>query len=186
MNRLAAIRLVAKSAGDSLIVCNLGYPSRELYSVRDRQENFYMLGSMGLASSIGLGIALARPDRRVIAIDGDGSIIMNLGSLSTIASQAPGNLLLVIMDNGAYGSTGGQASATSGKTNLARLAKAAGIGEVREVSSIRALNDRLRNMHAGVLVVKVEIGNADAPIIDLEPKEILERFMRAARASRSS
>jgi sulfopyruvate decarboxylase subunit beta len=186
MNRLAAIELIAKSAGDSLLVCNLGYPSRELYSVMDRKENFYMLGSMGLASSIGLGLALAKPDRKVIALDGDGSIIMNLGSLSTIASRAPDNYLLIILDNGVYGSTGDQPSATSGETNLGRVAEAAGIVNVREVTTARDLRECMRTMRSGVLVAKVKISNAKVPIIDLEPKEILDRFMKAARASPSA
>lgn len=186
MKRIDAIEAVAREGTGSLIICNLGYPSRELFHVADRAENFYMLGSMGLASSIGLGLALACKDKRVIAIDGDGSILMNLGSLSTIASQAPDNYLLVIMDNGVYGSTGCQPSAASGKTNLSEVAKAAGIGNVREASTARELRDYARKMRAGVLVVKVEVGNADVPLIDLEPSEILKRFTRAARASRSS
>ncbi len=186
MNRLAAIELIAISAGDSLLVCNLGYPSRELYSVMDRKENFYMLGSMGLASSIGLGLALAKKDRKVIALDGDGSIIMNLGSLSTIGSLAPDNYLLVILDNGVYGSTGSQPSATSCRTNLGRVAKAAGIVNVQEVTTTGDLDECLRTMRSGVLVVKVKIGNAKVPIIDLQPKEIMDRFMKAARASPSS
>jgi sulfopyruvate decarboxylase subunit beta len=186
MKRIEAIKAVAMENTRSLIVCNLGYPARELFHVADRAENFYMLGSMGLASSIGLGLALSCKNQKVIAIDGDGSILMNLGSLSTIASQAPDNYLLIIMDNGVYGSTGGQPSATSGKTNLSEVAKGAGIGIVKEAFSIQQLGERTRNMPAGVLIAKVEGGNADVPLIDLQPREILERFMRAARASPSS
>ena len=91
MKRIEAIALVAEFAQEqnALLISNIGYPSRELYSVCDRPENFYMLGSMGMASSIGLGLALARPERRVIVLDGDGSVLMNLGTLATIACTAP-------------------------------------------------------------------------------------------------
>ncbi len=94
MHRIDALRIIVHFSGDGLIVCNIGDPSRELYSVRDASNQFYMLGSMGMASSIGLGIALARPDKHVLAIDGDGAVLMNLGTLATIADQRPDNYLL--------------------------------------------------------------------------------------------
>ena len=101
MKRIEAIILAGQSAAEqnALLICNIGYPSRELFSVSDRPENFYMLGSMGMASSIGLGLALARPERRVLVLDGDGSVLMNLGSLASIAHHGPENYLLVILDN---------------------------------------------------------------------------------------
>lgn len=176
MRRIDALERMARGAGDALVVCNLGYPSRELYAVGDRPENFYMLGSMGLASSIGLGLALADEERRVIAIDGDGSIMMNLGSLSTIACRAPRNLLLVILDNGVYGSTGSQPTPICARTDLARMASAAGVEDVRAVGDLPGLEAALRDMEHGVLVVKVEPGNAEVPLIDLTPREIRDRF----------
>jgi len=91
MQRIDIIRRVAER--DGLIVANLGFPARELYSVHDRSGNFYMLGSMGLASSIGLGLAVSQ-SRPVYVIDGDGALLMNLGSLATIAREAPPNLCL--------------------------------------------------------------------------------------------
>ena len=99
MKRMEAISEVAAAAEKALIVCNIGFPSRELYAAADRPENFYMLGSMGLASSIGLGLALVRPERKVIVLDGDGSVLMNLGALATIAHNALENYLLIILDN---------------------------------------------------------------------------------------
>src|SRR5512137_2774142 len=132
MKRIEAILLAARAAEaqNALLVCNIGYPSRELFSVHDRPQNFYMLGSMGLASSIGLGLALARPERKVIVLDGDGSVLMNLGTLATIAHHAPENYLLVILDNCCYGSTGSQPTCTHLGTDLFALAKAAGVKKV--------------------------------------------------------
>ena len=108
MARYEAIEDIMKNIDDELIVCNIGFPSRELYEIDDRDENFYMIGSMGLASSIGLGLALARPDKKIVVIDGDGSLLMNMGSLVTIYAANPSNLTWIVIDNGAYGSTGNQ------------------------------------------------------------------------------
>lgn len=129
MKRIDAIAMIATKAEEknSHVVANIGYPSRELHHLKDRARNFYMLGSMGLSSSIGLGLSLSVPERHVIAIDGDGSILMNMGSLATIAHQKPENYLLVIIDNGTYGSTGDQPTATSHGTDLGAVAKGAGI-----------------------------------------------------------
>jgi sulfopyruvate decarboxylase subunit beta len=182
MLRIEAITLAAEAAAaqNALLVCNIGYPSRELFSVKDRPENFYMLGSMGLASSIGLGLALAQPERKVMVLDGDGSVLMNLGTLATIAHYAPHNYLLVILDNGCYGSTGSQPTCTHLGTDLFALAKAAGVKKVRAVEREVNLSEALQGQ--GVVIVKVEAGNAIVPIISLSPKEIIERFMRCARS----
>ena len=174
MKRIEAIKEIAKAAGDALIICNLGFPSRELYAVADRPENFYMLGSMGMASSIGLGLALALPGRRVIVLEGDGSMLMNLGTLATIANRAPKNYLLVILDNSCYGSTGSQPTCTSMKTDLANIAKACGVLKVKTIDRLEDLTDFVSGH--GVAVVKVEMGNADVPIIDISPEQILARF----------
>jgi sulfopyruvate decarboxylase subunit beta len=177
VHRIDALKAIVQEREDHLIVCNIGDPSRELFSVRDAPNQFYMLGSMGLASSIGLGIALARPDRRVVAIDGDGAVLMNLGTLVTIADQAPSNYLLVIIDNGAYGSTGGQPSCTARSADLASIARGAGIEDVQIVTDEHWLLLRLRTMSSGVLVVKVDAQTADGPIIELPPRHIVDRFM---------
>lgn len=178
MKRIDAISAIAEeAAGDALIVCNIGFPSRELYAVQDRPENFYMLGSMGLASSIGLGLAMAQPDKKVIALDGDGAVLMNLGTLATIANFAPKNYLLVILDNCCYGSTGSQPTCTHLGTDLAGMAKAAGMRGVRTVTTIDDLIDAVSGK--GVIVAKVDPGNADVPIIDLSPEQILKRFKRS-------
>src|SRR2546428_7570012 len=99
MNRLEATRIVVELAGDAPIIASLGHPAYDLFAAGDRPENLYTWGSMGLASSIGLGLALARPDLRVFVLDGDGSLLMNLGSLATIRLLQPANLLLIVMHN---------------------------------------------------------------------------------------
>ena len=186
MKRMEAIALAAEAAQaqSALLISNIGYPSRELHAARDRDANFYMLGSMGLASSIGLGLALGLPARRVIVLDGDGSVLMNLGTLATVAHYAPENYLLVILDNCCYGSTGSQPTCTHFGTDLAAIALAAGVKSVRKVDNLDDLPLALTGL--GVVVAKVEAGNASVPVIDLSPEEIIERFMRSARPAPSS
>jgi sulfopyruvate decarboxylase subunit beta len=186
MKRIEAIALAAKAAErqDALLVCNIGFPSRELYAVKDRSENFYMLGSMGLASSIGLGLALARPERRVIVLDGDGAVLMNLGTLATIANQALKNYLLVILDNCCYGSTGSQPTCTHLGTDLEKMTSGAGVASVRTALDAEDLGLALEG--DGVVIAKVEPGNADVPVISLSPREILTKFMGAALSSISN
>ncbi|OPY17727.1 MAG: Sulfopyruvate decarboxylase subunit beta [Methanomethylovorans sp. PtaU1.Bin073] len=179
MIRLDAIKVIADKAkkDGSLLISNIGIPSKELYCLCDTQRNFYMLGSMGLASSIGLGLSLAQPQRHVITMEGDGSMLMNLGSLATIASQHPENYLLIIIDNGTYGSTGDEPTATSLYTDLAAMAKGAGIKEVHVTDDPESLIRLLDEVKSGVIVVKVRPGNAQTPVIDMCPEAILARFM---------
>lgn len=173
MKRIEAIAATASEAGNALIICNIGFPSRELYAEKDRPENFYMLGSMGMASSIGLGLALAQK-RRVIVLDGDGSVLMNLGTLTTIANHAPSNFLLVILDNCCYGSTGSQPTCTSQRSDLAAMARAAGVDSVKVARTPEELRNAIGGR--GIVVAKVDPGNADVPIIDLTPEGIIGRF----------
>lgn len=177
MRRIDALKTITHVQGDRLIVCNIGDPSRELFSVRDVPNQFYMLGSMGMASSIGLGIALARPNRGVVAIDGDGAVLMNLGTLATVADQGPNNFLLVIIDNGVYGSTGGQPTCAARLADLATIAMGAGVCDVRVVRNEEELELALRSMTSGVLVIKVDTVGMDGPIIDIPPRQIADRFM---------
>ncbi len=176
MKRIEAIEVVAQEAESqgALVICNIGFPSRELYAVHDSPANFYMLGSMGLASSIGLGLALAT-ERRVLALDGDGAVLMNLGTLATIADQAPENYLLVILDNGCYGSTGCQPTCTCRKADLAEIAKGAGIADVKTATTPEELRTAVRGV--GAVVARVDERNADVPVIALTPKEIKDRFI---------
>jgi sulfopyruvate decarboxylase subunit beta len=180
MKRIDIIKEVSKCEG--LIVCNIGFPSRELYNIADRPENFYMLGSMGLASSIGLGLAMSQ-EERVYVIDGDGSILMNLGTLATIANNKADNLCLIIIDNNSYGSTGHQKTYTAEKTDLEIIARGAGNSEVVRVKNNDELSSALTRFinKSAVIIVEAEPGNADVPTIDLEPVEIKNRFMKRVR-----
>ncbi len=122
MIRKEAVKIVAKSVGKNPIISANGFMSRDLFEVNDKESNFYMIGSMGLASSIGLGIALKNPKKQVFVFDGDGNILMNLGSLVTIGSLKPRNLVHVVFDNSSHESTGGQPT-NSSKINLENVAK---------------------------------------------------------------
>src|SRR5436853_7661412 len=108
MTRLEATRHLRAMLKHEPVIASLGHPAYDLFAAGDRPENFYTWGSMGLASSMGLGLAMARPDLRVFVLDGDGSLLMNLGSLATIGWTRPKNLVLIVWDNGEYGTTGGQ------------------------------------------------------------------------------
>lgn len=181
MIRSEILKEIAPILRNELVVCNIGIPSQELHAIDDQPTNFYMLGTMGLASSIGLGLALAQP-KPVIVIDGDGSILTNLGTLPTIGNNAPSNYILMIVDNGSYGSTGDQPTYTSQRTDLAAMARAAGcarVVEVQDKDTGPALEEALASGEATVLVVKCDSGNAKMPVITMDPVVIRDRFMKA-------
>ena len=181
MIRSEILKEIAPILREQLVVCNIGIPSQELHAIDDQPTNFYMLGTMGLASSIGLGLALAQP-KTVIAIDGDGSVMTNLGTLPTIGNNAPGNYILMIIDNGSYGSTGDQPTYTGKKTDLAGMARAAGcdrVVEVRDVDTGPALQSAIDSGEATVMIVKCDSGNARMPVITMDPVVIRDRFMKA-------
>jgi len=120
-------RLVSLLHEGEAVIGGIGNCNFDLHGAGDRPQNFYMLGSMGMAASIGLGVAVAQPERQVIVLEGDGSLLMNLGCLSTIGMVAPHNLTVIVWDNGAYQMTGGQATATAATTDLVQIAQASGI-----------------------------------------------------------
>ena len=166
---------------DELVVSNLGDPSKELYHTKDRPENFYMLGSMGLASSISLGLALSQ-DRKVVCLDGDGSILMNMGSLSTIANMKPDNLILVALDNGAYGTTGYQESFTAGNTDLKEIARGCGFETTFKVHNVEELsfvmNECLNKRSLSFIHVSIQADKSKVEPISLDPILIKSRFMK--------
>ena len=130
MNRFDLIsRMVRRLHHDEAVIGGIGYSNFDLWAAGRRPQNFYMLGSMGLACPIAFGVALAQPQRRVIALEGDGSMLMQLGSLSTIAAQKPRNLTIVLLDNGTYQITGGQAAASALGTDLVAMARGAGLAQ---------------------------------------------------------
>jgi sulfopyruvate decarboxylase subunit beta len=184
MERIKAIETIVNQLDDELVICNIGFPSRELYSVKDSPNHFYMLGSMGMASSIGLGLAMSQ-DRKVIAFDGDGSVLMNLGSLVTIYNQAPENLVLVVIDNECYGSTGSQCTYAS-TVNLGNVAESIGFKNSFKFSESDEINFKTVLESEGPVFVhlKVKAGNADVPIIDMTPEEIIGRFMEEIKKNK--
>ncbi len=175
MVRYDAIKDIMEDIEDELIICNIGFPSRELYEINDRSENFYMIGSMGLASSIGLGLALAKPHKHVVVIDGDGSLLMNMGSLVTVFAQNPDNLTWIVIDNGAYGSTGNQDTYAQ-LVDFVDIAKSVGFKNAYNYEDVN-LKDIFYSENASFIVYKTDAGNSKAPIIDLDPITIKERFM---------
>ena len=177
MARFEAIYVIMAYIDDECISCNIEFPSRELYEIEDRSENFYMIGSMGLASSIGLGLALAKPNSNVVVIDGDGSLLMNMGSLVTVFANNPSNLTWIVIDNGAYGSTGNQDTYAQ-VIDLVDVAKGVGFKNSFNFEDIN-LRDIIRSDDASFIVYRTEAGNSNAPIIDLDPITIKERFMKS-------
>jgi sulfopyruvate decarboxylase subunit beta len=189
MRRWEAIQEISGVLEDEFVVCNLGHASQELYAAGDRDRNFYMLGSMGLASSIGLGVALST-DETVISIDGDGAVLMNLGTLASIGHDRPDNYVLIIIDNHAHGATGFQPTFTAGGVDLAAVGEACGIPTVRRVTKradvapvLRAVLAR-REKGPALLVIHTEVGRPTEGIgvIPMTSTEIRDRFMKALRS----
>jgi thiamine pyrophosphate-dependent acetolactate synthase large subunit-like protein len=128
MNRFELTkRLVAQLKRDEAVVGGIGNANFDLWAAGQRPQNFYMLGSMGLAIPIAFGVAIAQPQRHVIALEGDGSLLMQLGCLATIAVRAPKNLTMIVWDNGLYQITGSQPTATAASTDLVAMARGAGL-----------------------------------------------------------
>ena len=179
MIRSDVLKTLIPLISDDLVVTNIGLPSQEMHLLDDQPTNFYMLGTMGLASSIGLGLAMAQ-SKKVIAIDGDGSVLMNLGTLSTIANNQVPNFILLIIDNGSYGSTGDQTTYAGMRTSLADVARACGCDHVVECAAedtAAAVKAAFAAEQTTVIVSKCESGNIKVPVIELDPVMIKERFM---------
>ncbi|NVO58030.1 sulfopyruvate decarboxylase subunit beta [Rhodobacteraceae bacterium B1Z28] len=184
MIRSEILKEIAPILRDQLVVCNIGLPSQELHMIDDQPTNFYMLGTMGLSSSIGFGLALAQ-DKKVISIDGDGSVLTNFGTLPTIANNVADNFILLIIDNGSYGSTGDQPTYAGKKTSLAAVARACGCGNVVEVPAEetgKALQAALDGDRMTIIVAKCESGNIKVPVITMDPVVIRDRFMKSVQA----
>jgi len=178
MTRLEATRIIVDLAGGAPIVASLGHPAYDLFAAGDRPQNFYTWGSMGLASSVGLGLALARTDVRVFVLDGDGSLLMNLGSLATIGLLQPANLVLVVMDNQEYATTGGQKTPTAHAADLAATARSMGIARSTTVRTEVELRGAAQADGPAVVVAKVtESAPTAKPPLDCV--FIKQRFMAA-------
>ena len=183
MIRSEILRDIAPVLNPHLVVCNIGLPSQELHTIDDNDRNFYMLGTMGLSSSIGLGLALSQP-KTVISIDGDGSVLTNLGTLPTIANNVADNYILLIIDNGSYGSTGDQPTYAGLKTKLEAVASACGCDNVvtcQDVDTAKVLQAAIDSNQMTVIVSKCDSGNIKLPVITIDPVTIRDRFMTAVR-----
>jgi phosphonopyruvate decarboxylase len=186
ISRFAAITAAVKQLDDEAVIHANGHPARESHAISDRAQNFYMLGSMGLASAIGLGIALAQPARGTVIFDGDGNVLMNLGILPMVAACRPRRFVHCVFDNEVYGSTGNQRSAAPGAA-LGELAAAAGYRTVavaldeREVSN--SLAAALRSDGPHFLHIKVTRESADVPRIAHTPAQIRDRFRASLAAA---
>jgi len=144
VDRATAARTLAERLTDEIVVSSLGTPSFDLFGATGpRDLNFYVWSSMGLALSVGLGLSLAQPERRVIVLEGDGSVLMNLNGLATIGVRAPRNLTLLVLDDGLYKETGGQRTATAAGVDLAAVGRATLIRQSATVSDAGALRDAL-------------------------------------------
>jgi thiamine pyrophosphate-dependent acetolactate synthase large subunit-like protein len=141
LRRREAVALLLEDRGDLLVVSGLGSPSYDVHAAGDRPGNFYLWGAMGGAALVGLGLALARPDRNVVVVTGDGEQLMGLGGLATIGVARPRNLTIVVIDNGRYGETGMQVSHTGLDLDLSRIAAACGFGDVRSVGTLAEVSD---------------------------------------------
>jgi phosphonopyruvate decarboxylase len=190
ISRSEALQAAVQALGREPVVHANGYICRESFAVRDRPENFYMIGSMGLASSIGLGAALARNDRTVVVFDGDGNLLMNLGILPMIGDagrqRRPRRFVHIVFDNGVYASTGGQSSPGQ-STRLDGVAAAAGYARTVCVTTARgiseAVTEALGSEGPSFLLARVTAEDKPAPRIPYPPEEIRDRFRRALGGS---
>ena len=181
MNRKEAIEFISERINNSPIIAANGFISRDLFSSSEKKTNFYMIGSMGLASSIGLGIALKKPKKRIFIFDGDGNILMNLSSLVTIGSLQPKNLIHIIFDNNMHESTGGQPT-YSNQIDISKIAKPLGytIFSVRTKKSLENTLEKIRNMKGPIMIlVKIQQNEEKkSERVRISPIKIKERFMQ--------
>ena len=181
MIRKDAIKIISKLVDNDTIISANGFLSRDLFDLFDKPSNFYMLGSMGLASSIGLGIAIKNPKKRIFVFDGDGNILMNLGSLTTIGSLKPKNLIHIIFDNNSHESTGGQPTNTS-KIKIEKIGKVVNYNVFKVENEVRLVSilKKIKTLVGPIMIlVKIEKNNKVSGRVKIEPLDIKKRFMRS-------
>jgi sulfopyruvate decarboxylase subunit beta len=188
MLRVDALQAIYPELKDHIVVTIMGAVAVELYTLGHRHNFFYLEHAMGLASSMGLGIALSKPRHKVVVIDGDGSLLMNLGTLSTMARYRPGNLVHIVFDNESLLSVGGFPTATATGTDLAGVARASGIPQVTEADTPEQLKQAVAAALAGgkltTIVSKVEAVGPKSFHMDLLLLENRFQFKRALEALR--
>jgi thiamine pyrophosphate-dependent acetolactate synthase large subunit-like protein len=174
-------RMVSQLHHDEAVIGGIGYTNFDLWAAGRRPQNFYMLGSMGLAAPIALGVALAQPHRKVIALEGDGSILMQLGSLATIGGRRQTNLAVVIMDNGTYQITGGQITSTELGADIVAIARGAGIAQSAWAADEGAFEElidlALREDGPWLIGCRID-KDKPAETTERDPPRIRDQFMR--------
>ncbi len=189
MLRIDALEAIYPQLESSIVVTIMGAVSAELQSLGHRPGFFYLQHAMGLASSMGLGIALSRPELQVVVLDGDGSILMNLGGLTTLARYQPHNLVHIVFDNESLLSVGGFPTATATGSDIAGIAAASGIPRATTVSTLEeltsAFNDALATDELTTIVAKVEAKGPPVFLTDLPMLENRFQFQRHLRALRA-
>ena len=183
MIRKEAISAVVEKIGNQHIISANGFISRDLFEICDKNSNFYMIGSMGLASSIGLGLALKNTKKKIFVFDGDGNILMNLGSLTTIGMTEPKNHVHVIFDNSSHESTGGQPTATN-KIKLSKIAKSANykVFQVKTKNQLAKIFQKIKLIPGPIMIiVKIEKSRVVSKRINIEPIKIKNRFMNSLK-----
>lgn len=183
MTRYEAIKVIAEHLDGEVVVSNIGIPSKELYAIKDRDLNFYMMGSFTQASSIGLGLAL-KTERKTIVLDGDGSLL-GTSVLSVIGTEKPKNLFIICLDNGTHGSTGDQFTSAYHQIDMELYARAIGIEKTAKAQNKEELTKTLDSLDEGpkFIHIIVKSGNAKVKNIPLEPVEIKNRFMKALNST---
>jgi len=180
-------RLVAKLKAEEAVVGGIGNTNFDLWAAGRRPQNFYMLGSMGLAVPIALGVALAQPKRKVFALEGDGSILMQLGALTTVAMLKPKNLAIVVMDNASYQITGSQPTATAAGADIVAIARGAGIEQsawADDETAFEKLMDRALAGDGPWLAAARIDGEPAVEQTERDPAQIRDRFMRGLGTNR--
>jgi thiamine pyrophosphate-dependent acetolactate synthase large subunit-like protein len=183
LDRRAAIRVLLAERGDLLVVTGLGSTTYDAASVADDERNFYLWGAMGGAAMVGLGLAIARPDRPVLVVTGDGDTLMGLGALATVGVQSPPNLAIAVFDNGRYAETGMQPSHTDSAVDLVGVARSCGVAAVFDIADEETLAEFARRVgrKEGTLFARIAI-LADEPPRVLPPRDgvmLKNRFRRA-------
>ena len=182
MRRFDAIRAIHAELERSVVVTIMGAVAAELQSIGHRPNFFYLQHAMGLASSVGLGLAISRPELPVVVLDGDGSLLMNLGGLTTLARYRPRNLVHVVFDNESLLSVGGFPTATSTGSNLEAAARAAGVPQTKTVTTLpdfsAAFDDAMKSNDLSCIVAKVEAVGPKAYVTDLSLLENRFQFRR--------
>ena len=181
MIRKEAMKIVLEEIGNDPIISANGFISRDLFELNEKKTNFYMIGSMGLASSIGLGVAIKNPKKTIYVFDGDGNILMNLGSLTTIGTIKPKNFIHIIFDNHSHESTGGQPTNTR-NISISNIGKVTNfyVFEINDINYLKKILKKIKKI-SGIIMIVIKINNSKirSGRVTLDPVLIKNRFMES-------